>query len=98
MKTATVAAVRDQFSEYLRLVESGETVTIFRRDKPVAEMRPVSPGARSSDHNEELFARLEREGVIRRGTGNWSAFEPPDPNAEPCGSVEALLRERHEGW
>ena len=33
--------VKDQFSKYIEMVESGETIVVCKRNIPVAEIRPV---------------------------------------------------------
>lgn len=42
MKTANVHEVKAHLSEYLARVEAGETVLICRRNRPIAELRPVA--------------------------------------------------------
>ncbi len=39
--TLTVASAKDHFSEVLEKVEAGASIRICRRDKPVAELRPI---------------------------------------------------------
>ncbi|MDP6581598.1 MAG: type II toxin-antitoxin system prevent-host-death family antitoxin [Vicinamibacterales bacterium] len=43
MTTVIVADARSRLAEFLRRVEAGETVTIARRNRPIAELRPVEP-------------------------------------------------------
>ena len=33
--------VKDQFSKYIEMVESGETIVVCKRNVPVAEIRPI---------------------------------------------------------
>lgn len=40
---APIHEVKAKFSAYLALVEQGNHVTILRHDKPVAELRPITP-------------------------------------------------------
>ncbi len=40
---APIHEVKAKFSAYLSLVEQGNHVTILRHDKPVAELRPITP-------------------------------------------------------
>jgi antitoxin (DNA-binding transcriptional repressor) of toxin-antitoxin stability system len=42
MITANIAEVKAHLSEYLAALENGETVTICRRNVPVAEIRPIA--------------------------------------------------------
>ena len=66
-----------RFSEVLRMVRDGNTITVSYRGEPVAEIRPIVPqegiGAR--------FAQLEKRGVLRRplagrGEPGHSAHRP----------------------
>ena len=41
MVTVNIADAKSRLAEYLKRVEEGETVTIARRNKPIAELRPV---------------------------------------------------------
>ena len=41
MKKVRVAVLKARLSHYLRLVRKGETVTVYDRDKPVAEIVPI---------------------------------------------------------
>jgi len=43
MSTANIHEVKAHLSQYLARVEAGETVTICRRNEPIAELRPVAP-------------------------------------------------------
>ena len=40
--TINIADAKAHLADYLRRVEAGETITIARRNKPVAELRPVT--------------------------------------------------------
>ncbi len=42
MITANIAEVKAHLSEYLSALDKGETVTICRRNVPVAEIRPIA--------------------------------------------------------
>ena len=41
MTIVNIADAKAHLTDYLRRVEAGETVTIARRNKPIAELRPV---------------------------------------------------------
>lgn len=43
MKSVNLHEVKAHLSEYLAQVEAGETVIICRRNKPIAELKPVAP-------------------------------------------------------
>jgi prevent-host-death family protein len=99
MKSATIAELRDHLSEYLHRVEAGERILVMRRNTPVAELRPVAPGASASD-DESLDVRLEaleRAGGVRRGTGRWPAWSVDVHDAPAAPLLEALLADRAEG-
>jgi antitoxin (DNA-binding transcriptional repressor) of toxin-antitoxin stability system len=91
MKMVQLSEFRDRFDEYVDAVRNGETLTIFEGDKFIGALQPPEP-------DEERLARLEREGIITRGTGKL----PPDFLTRPLidlgGSVvEQLLEDRRNG-
>jgi len=43
MKIVNIADAKARLSEYLKRVERGETIVLARRNRPVAELRPL-PG------------------------------------------------------
>jgi len=40
---ASIRAVKDRFSEFVRLARRGEEIIVTSHDKPVAKLVPVSP-------------------------------------------------------
>jgi antitoxin (DNA-binding transcriptional repressor) of toxin-antitoxin stability system len=92
MKQAQVSDLKNQLSRYLDYVRQGETVLVFDRKIPVAELRPVSDKASSGK-----LAALERKGVIRRGRGRLPQrfFQEPLGGLR-AGVLQALLAEREE--
>jgi len=58
MKTAPVTELKNHLSRYLRLVASGESVTITDHGKPVARLSRVESG--SSDADALVAAGLAR--------------------------------------
>ena len=95
MTTAAVSEVKARLSEYLGRVKAGQEVIITERGQPVARLCPLaSPGP-----TEGRLARLERLGLVRRGTGKlprgfWSRTRPEDPDGLV---LRALLEERESG-
>ena len=81
---------RARFSEIIRHVREGKTVTVSRRGEPVAEIRPVS---RSSETIEERLDELERRGALVRSGRPW---KPPSPVTERAGALERFLADRNE--
>ncbi len=97
MRRATVTEAKNGLSALLAQVRAGETIEIVDRGVPVARLEPVAP---LGDDDEGRLARLERAGVIRRGTGKVprEILEEPGPKLpEGVSLVEALLEERREG-
>jgi antitoxin (DNA-binding transcriptional repressor) of toxin-antitoxin stability system len=99
VKKAKISELRDQLSRYLDHVRAGGRVLVLDRDRPVAEIVPVGARpARGVDADEDRLASLERQGLLRRGTGripNDLLREPPP--GEGAGVLAALLEERAEG-
>ena len=99
MKNAKIAELKNNLSRYLDYVKAGGAVIVLDRDRPVAQIVPLSArGARAGGDNVRL-ARLERRGVIRRGAGglpDWLGRRRP-PRLR--GSVlRDVLTERESGW
>ena len=97
MKTATITEAKNGLSALIDRVRTGESVVITDRGVPVAVLEPA-PGRVDLD---ERLARLERQGLIRRGTGvltveRMRALRPtPGPDVD---AVSALIEERRSGW
>lgn len=99
MKRAKIAELKNNLSQYLDHVRAGGTVVVLDRTVPVARIVPLhrtEPGAAAAA---DRLHRLERQGSIRRGTGqlpDWLGRRRP-PRLR--GSVLADLRhERESGW
>ena len=98
MKTATVKETQDRLSALLDEVRGGETVLILDRGRPVARLEPAV-GSEIDDPGGRL-ARLEREGLVRRGSGALAPqiLEQAAIRAVPGASIrQALIDEREEG-
>ena len=95
MEKATVSEVKNRLSAYLRKVRAGKTILILDRDRPIARLEPIAAADRSDD---ERLAELERQGLIRRGTGKppLHLLRGELPKSEKS-VLEALLEERREG-
>ena len=77
-----------RFSEVMRLVREGGTVTVTYRGEAVAEIRPLE---RATGSVEEHFAELEKRGIV------VPAKDPRRPlrtGAPRPGALERFLRER----
>lgn len=92
---------RARFAELLRLVQSGESVTITCRGEPVAELRPAgpippesaSPDAPGAQSEEEGLEDLRRRGILVRNGPPGGQFAP-QPVADRPGALQRFLNER----
>ncbi len=98
MLKAKVADLKDHLSRYLDHVQSGGTVLILHRDRPIARIVPFKRG-RTRQHAATRLDELERQGLIRRGTGGvreWlSRYRPVKV---PGSVLQDLMEERRSGW
>ena len=87
MRTVGLKLLKNRLSEYIRLVNGGETVLVTDRDRVVAELRP--PQGRGPLTSDALLAEAMRRGwlsaplVVREGA----------PPREPVAPLAELLRE-----
>jgi prevent-host-death family protein len=77
-----------RFSEVLRHVREGKTVTISYRGEPVAEIRPLSE---RPTRLEERLADLERRGIL---TPRPKHRKPIVPGTPVPGALERFLADR----
>ena len=96
MKSVKIAELKNRLSYYLRLVQRGESILVCDRDRVIARIDRVEEAAVPRP-DAEWLERLERRGVIRRGTGSlgrdWVNRRP----MIQADLVAALLQERDEG-
>ncbi|MEO7455744.1 MAG: prevent-host-death protein [Gemmatimonadaceae bacterium] len=89
MRTVGLKVLKDKLSEYIRLVNSGETVLVTDRDRVVAELRP--PQGRGPFVSDAVLAEAMRRGwlsapmVVREGP---PAGIPVAPLAEILGQLD----------
>lgn len=94
MEKATISELKNQLSAYLAKVKSGASVLILDRDKPIARIERVDPAQQGDDR----LARLERAGIIKRGSGVLPTKLLHRALPTPKRSlVQAVLEEREEG-
>jgi prevent-host-death family protein len=97
MKRAKIAELKNHLSDYIAYVRQGGRVLVTARERPVAQLVPLR--AESNEAADTRVARLERRGLVRRGTGGvpeWLGHRKP---ARVKGGVLAdLLAKRAEGW
>ncbi len=76
MKTVGVRALKNRLSEYLRLVQAGESLAVTNRGVVVARLVP--PDVRG-ETAEDALERKARAGEIRPGKRNQPHRYPPPP-------------------
>ena len=99
MKKARIAELKNNLSRYLDQVRHGETVLVVDRDQPIAQIVPLHTRARRDAPDEDRLARLERRGLIRRGSGalpEWLGKRRPPRLRRSL--LRAWLDERESGW
>lgn len=95
MKRASISEAKNRLSALLDEVRHGETITIEDRGRPVARLVP----AVVADDADGRLARLERQGLVRRGTPlpRLTRRVPPPRPARDASIVEAVVDERRSG-
>ena len=95
MKKVSVADLKNNLSRYLAYVRRGGRIVVYRRDEPVAELTSVD----RQRHGVEAarLRGLERQGIVRMGSGSLPEALRTPPDGRPSGVLDALLRERKTG-
>ena len=88
--TYSTYEAKARFSEVLRQVRQGKTITISYRGKPAAEIRPIQPKKQTL---EERLDDLERRGILVPAS---DPDEPIRPIAHRPGALKRFLAERAE--
>ena len=88
--TYSTYEAKARFSEVLRQVRAGETVTVTYRGEPVAEIHPIQPKPKTI---EDRLDELERRGELVRKKG---PRKPPRAIAHVPGALERFLADRGE--
>ena len=90
MVTYSIYQAKARFSEVIRRVRSGQTVTVSYRGEPVAEVRPIKTDPETI---EERLEALAERGVVVRQVGPRAFLSPL---AHRPGALERFLAERDE--
>lgn len=99
MKKAAIAELKDNLARYLERVKDGETVLVVDRNQPIAQIIPLRKTARRAASRNGRLARLERKGLIRRGSSDPDQWLVKHRPVNVSGSVlQDLLDERRSGW
>ncbi|MEO9254402.1 MAG: type II toxin-antitoxin system prevent-host-death family antitoxin [Tepidiformaceae bacterium] len=77
MRSIGIRELRQNASEYLRLVQAGESVEVTDRGRPVALLVPVP---------EDPMDRLIRLGIVRPPQDEGSILDIEPLPADPCGT------------
>ena len=85
--TYSTYEAKAKFSEIIRSVREGKTVTVSYRGEPVAEIRPLQQPATIEQRTQEL----ERKGAL---VGPREPRIPFDGGVYVPGALETFLRER----
>ena len=98
MKKAGITELKKNLSRYLERVKRGESILVFDRNQPVAQIMPLQKTPRGVTSDAARLARLERKGLIRRGNGESGLWLVQPRPAKVSGSVlQDLLDERRSG-
>jgi prevent-host-death family protein len=100
MRTVSVTELKANLSRYLDLVQRGSEVQVLERGVPIARLVAVEAGlgrGKNKKEENEKLSRLERSGILRRGTGDARWVLEQEPLKLPGPSVlGALLEDRED--
>jgi antitoxin (DNA-binding transcriptional repressor) of toxin-antitoxin stability system len=98
MKIANLARAKDDLSRYVDYVRRGGRVRILVSGVPAADLVPIASAANDAPGDEDL-ADLERQGILRRGTGGAGReLLRPGPKLRGKPSSVTVAAERDAGW
>ena len=92
MKAVGLKVLKNRLSEYIRMVESGETVLVTDRDTVVAEIRPPSQPGR--DIHDLLLAEAVRKGWVTPPLFGRGVIPPRAPIDKADAILGALAKDR----
>ncbi len=88
-RTVGVRELKARLSAWLRAVDGGATVVVTDRGRPVAELRPVEPGAKGG---EVAVRDMEAHGEVTRRRLRLRTLTPA--KVRGCPVAETLLDDR----
>ena len=96
MRRATITEAKNGLSALIDRVKAGETILITDRGVPVARLEPSLP----VDDWDARLTRLERQGLIRRGSGDIRKVldMPLAKTVDGSSVVDLVVEERRSGW
>ncbi len=95
-RTAGVAELKANLSQYLDQVKRGEEVVITERGAPIARLVRLE----GEEEQDARIERLVREGVLSPGSGRFPEELLVPPKGDPsvgASVLAALIEERREG-
>lgn len=92
MKRVGIKALKNNLSAVIREVEAGATVLVTDRDRVVARITPEPVATVGVETNDEILARLERDGVLKRSRARVTG-PPPRLGSVP---IDELMRQLDE--
>lgn len=96
MRIVTVTEAKNGLSALIDLVQSGETVVIVDRGRPVARLDTALSSALDDPHGR--LARLQRAGVVQVAQTTPARLEGRPPTMAPGASATRdLIEERRNG-
>jgi len=100
MKVAKLSDVKDELSRYVDYVRRGGRVRVLVRGQPAADLVPVSgAGASGADAADAALAELERQGMVRRGSGRVPReILKRGPRLRGVSMAATVAAERRSGW
>ena len=93
MLTESLTNVKNQLSRFIDRVRKGERVRILVNGIPAADLVPIGDFEESPSSDALGLAALEREGVLRRGTGAIPAALLESGPEAPGTPLSALVQE-----
>lgn len=98
MKQAKISDLKNNLSRYIAYVRKGGVVRVMDRERPVADLVPLTRGEPGDGEIDAILTDLERKGLVSRGSGTLPKGFLDRPLPKPKASVvEALLDERRSG-
>lgn len=88
MKTVGVRALKNRLSEYLRMVQAGESLAVTKRSVVVARLVPADVRGQTT---EEALQRMARAGEIRLGKRSETHRYPPPPGRLSEDAIQRAL-------
>ena len=95
--TVKITELKNRLSHYLRRVQRGDSILVCDRDRVIARIERAGGTLHVPGDDAKWLDRLERRGVIRRGTGTLSRKWLANRPRVRANVVAALLQDRETG-